>query len=219
VTGSVKFDLEGTAAPERRSEFEAMLLAFGAGRPVVLGASTHAGEEVLIARALREVPGALAVLLPRHAERRRAVADDLARAGFEVVLRSEFAPPSDRADAVFVVDSTGELRDWTAHADLVVIGKSFLARGGQNPAEAIAAKVPVICGSHMENFDPLIGQLRAAGAVRTVERPEELGGAIVDLLGSARDRKAMVQEAGRILARHGGATGRTVELFRALASR
>ena len=62
---------------------------------------------------------------------------------------------------VFLIDSTGELRDWTAHADVVIIGKSFLARGGQNPSEAILANKPVIFGPHMENFEPLAGRLDA----------------------------------------------------------
>ena len=42
VTGSVKFDLEHIAAPKVRADFQHMLDAFGAGRPVVVAASTHA---------------------------------------------------------------------------------------------------------------------------------------------------------------------------------
>lgn len=216
VTGSVKFDPEGTAAPVRRDDIRAMLEAFGEGRAVVLGASTHPGEEVLVARAAASVPGVLPVLVPRHAERRHEVAESLRRGGFEVVLRSAFNAPRDADRAVLVVDSTGELRDWTAHAALVVIGKSFEGRGGQNPSEAIMAGAPVVTGPHMENFEPLIGQLRSAGAVRTAARGEELTGAIADLLKSAGTREDMAGAARRILDGHRGATTRCVERIMAL---
>ncbi len=219
VTGSVKFDADETGAGTKREEFAAMLKAFGGGRPIVLGASTHAGEEAMVARAVRTVPGALAVVLPRHAERRHEVKRDLEQAGFEVVLRSGFRKPEEASGAVFVVDSTGELRDWTAHADVVVIGKSLLGMGGQNPAEAIEAKVPVVCGRSMGNFEPLISQLRAAEAVRTVDDETALGEAIGDVLGHARLRTEMIRDADRILRTHNGATARTLVLLLGLAPR
>ncbi|NIP93548.1 MAG: 3-deoxy-D-manno-octulosonic acid transferase, partial [Akkermansiaceae bacterium] len=217
VTGSVKFDQEGIPPPVTRGEFGVMLNAFGRGRPVVLAASTHPGEEVLVARAAAGVPGVLPVVLPRHAERRREVRRELEQAGFEVVLRSEFREPEDPSRAVLVVDSTGELRDWTAHADLVVIGKSLLARGGQNPVEAIEAGVPVVCGLHMENFEPLISELRTKGGVRTVSSEAGLEDAIAALLGRARERTSMAKRAAAVLTRHRGATARTRELLAELA--
>src|SRR5690606_5411998 len=135
--GSLKFDPGAAQRPARRDEFAAMIEAFGAGRPVVLAASTHAGEDAWIGSAVREASSeALYVTVPRHAERREEVRSELEAAGFEVVLRSSFRRPVEPARACLVVDSTGELRDWTAHADAVVIGKSILGFGGQNPAEA-----------------------------------------------------------------------------------
>lgn len=218
VTGSVKFDPEGAKEPLPRPDFGDMLKEFGAGRPVVLAASTHRGEEVFVAEALKDLPAVLPVLLPRHAERRADVKAELERAGFEVVLRSRFAAPQDLTRAVLVVDSTGELRDWTAHADLVVIGKSLLAQGGQNPTEAIAARVPVVCGPAMQNFEPLITELRDARAVATVQNADELRATVERLLGRARERTAMVEQATAVLVRHEGATARTCALLRRLAS-
>jgi 3-deoxy-D-manno-octulosonic-acid transferase len=181
-----------------------------------MGVSTHDGEEVRMAGALRAHPEFLPVLVPRHAERREVVRAELEAAGFEVVLRSCFAPPRDPMQAVLVVDSTGELRDWTAGADVVVVGKSFLARGGQNPAEAIAAGLPVVCGPHMENFEPLITELRQAGAVRDATM-ETLGEVVTEVLGDARARRTMTEAASAVLARHAGATARTVDLLQQLA--
>ena len=217
VTGSLKFDLEGSGAPRsrQREEFKEMLASFGSGRPVVLAASTHRGEEVLIAEAALAIPGALAVVLPRHAERREAVRTDLERAGHEVVLRSCFKPPTDLGRAVLVVDSTGEQRDWIAHADVVVIGKSFLARGGQNPVEAIAARVPVVCGPHMDNFEPLISELRDAGGIESTST-DALESGIRSVLESVPTRRARSKRALEVLERHRGATVRVIERLRRL---
>ena len=210
VTGSVKFDQAGVAVPRQRKEFVEMVEAFGKGRPVLMAVSTHQGEEARIARAVRGVPGLLPILVPRHAERRDEVRAALEAEGFEVVLRSRYQQPRDALKAVLVIDSTGELRDWTAGADVVVIGKSFLARGGQNPTEAIAAGLPVVCGPHMENFEPLMTQLRAAGAVREARLPT-LGVAVEEVLGNAKLRREMTGAASAILERHRGATARTLE--------
>ncbi len=213
-TGSLKFD-PGGAHPVRRAEFQQMLDFFGENRRVILAASTHTGEDAWIAAAIREAaPDALPVIVPRHAERRIDVRDDLERAGFNVVLRSQFLAPAPTGDHphVFVIDSTGELRDWTAHADVVIIGKSFLAAGGQNPAEAILASKPVIFGPHMENFQPLANHLVAATACIEAHDEKSLRKAITTALDPAH-AEAMTRNASRILQRHEGATQRILALL------
>ena len=216
-TGSLKFDPGSGARPARRPEFQEMLDTFGQDRPVILAASTHPGEDAWIARAIYQArPDALAVIVPRHAERRAEVTAALAGAGFEVSLRSSFpeAAATGEGRQVFVVDSTGELRDWTAHADAVIIGKSFLATGGQNPCEAILAEKPVIFGPHMENFQPLAGRLIASGACISARDSDELASAIVTALEPQKAR-TMTRQATALLAHHDGATRRILALLRA----
>lgn len=213
ATGSLKFDPGSGEPPTRRPEFQQMLDAFGSNRPVVLAASTHAGEDALIAQAIREAnPDALAVIVPRHAERKAEVTADLEKAGFFVKLRSSGLAASDGRRYVFVVDSTGELRDWTAHADVVVIGKSFLSNGGQNPCEAILAGKPVVFGPHMENFQPLANRLIAEGGCISVSDAAGLSQAIPAALNS-HNAQAMTRQASALLALHNGATRRILELL------
>jgi 3-deoxy-D-manno-octulosonic-acid transferase len=210
-TGSLKFDPAGGALPAKRDEFQEMIDAFGKNRRVVLAASTHPGEDAWIATAIREAtPDALPVIVPRHAERRDEVRADLEKAGFDVVLRSAFHPPTE--NALLVVDSTGELRDWTAHADVVVIGKSFLSIGGQNPAEAILARKPLVCGPHMENFEPLASRLAASGGCLIAENQNQLRDAIREALNPAT-AKRMCDSASKVLATHTGATERILDLL------
>lgn len=213
VTGSLKFDPLGMALPARRAEFAAMLEPLAAGRPVVLAASTHAGEEAMIATAIAQA-GGFPLVVPRHAERRGEVREVLEAAGFRVVLRTEGSgrgAAGDRGDCL-VVDTTGELRDWIAHASVVVIGKSFRGGGGQNPAEALLAGVPVVFGPRMENFEPLASELVGEEAARRVAEEglaDALGALLADPAGAAR-----LGEAGRRqLEAHAGAVDRTLEFL------
>jgi 3-deoxy-D-manno-octulosonic-acid transferase len=202
LTGSIKFDPQSSTIPEQRPDFREMLERFGKGRPIILAASTFSGEEALIA----------SVIVPRHAERRHEVSQALDRAGFHVTLRSSFETPLQPENAVFVIDTTGELATWTAHADAVIIGKSFLSTGGQNPAEAILANKPLILGPHMENFQPLVRHLHAAEAALIARNSEEISAAIRRALNPSFSQK-LTQNASAILSSHHGATQRHLKVL------
>jgi 3-deoxy-D-manno-octulosonic-acid transferase len=210
VVGSLKFDTQIGRMPAKRQEFSEMLEACAGEKSVVLAASTHVGEEVIIGRAVRAV-GGFFLCVPRHAERRAEVRAALELEGFEVILRSDFHPPRTPDACCLVVDTTGELSDWTAHADGVVIGKSFLGVGGQNPAEAILASKPLIFGPHMENFQPLASTLVKTGGACRVEGEAELAAALKRHV--VRADEGMARAASQLLARHEGAMGRTLELL------
>ena len=224
VVGSIKFDQRGQApsSPKRVAVFRELLReAFGGEeRRVVLAASTHAGEEQALARMWKEIgpefPGVRLLMAPRHAERRGEVQAAVAACGWSVALRSALGAEggSGVGAEVVVIDSTGELRDWQALAEVVMVGKSFLAKGGQNPAEAIAAGVAVVAGPHMENFAALMKLLGSADGVRQVAGLEALGGALRELLARPEAAQAMAERGRRALARHAGATARTAECVR-----
>lgn len=211
VTGSIKFDVLGDTPAAPRAEFKDLLRTISGGKPVVLAASTHAGEEALIATAVREA-GAFPLIVPRHAERRADVVKDLTAAGFHPVLRTEKKFPAPLPpNLCYVADTTGELRDWTALANVAVIGKSFLARGGQNPVEAIAARVPVVFGPDMTNFADLVTLLNAENSVWQCEK-EELAATLAKILTDKAEASARKERAYRALSVHSGATRRSVEL-------
>ncbi len=215
-TGSVKYDPRGSAAaPEKVAETASLLASAGlARRPIILAASTHAGEErafgEIYARLHRDRPGLGLLVVPRHYERGVEVRDELASIGLVPLLRSQMAGADPGAD-VIVIDSTGELKAWLEHASIVIVGKSFLAHGGQNPAEAVMAGKPVIMGPHMENFRSLVSLLLAAGGAIQVSDLQGLELALVALLDSPV-RQESIATAGRVaLNRHNGATERTAD--------
>lgn len=223
VSGSIKFDQSGQAAssPEQVAAFRALLQqAFGGTLPrVVLAASTHPGEEEALARLWsvirQDFPGVRLLIAPRHAERRSEVSAALTGLGLRPALRSTLpaTAPGAPAPDVLIIDSTGELRHWQALAEVVIIGKSFLAKGGQNPVEAIAAGVPVLTGPHMENFAALMTLLHAADGIRQTTGLEELAKLLPDFLEHPAAAQKMASQGKAALARHAGATQRTAAVL------
>lgn len=133
---------------------------------ILLGASTWPGEEQLLldifCEAKKIQPNTRLILVPRHAERARELEKILLPYNF--CFRTN---PKLNAD-VYVVNTTGELRQFLQLAHFVFVGKSLDPHvGGQTPIEAAAFGKPIVYGPHMENFRVLCKTLEACGgAVR-----------------------------------------------------
>ncbi len=217
LTGSIKFDPLSSTAISQNPVFTEMLAAFGPHRPIVLAASTFPGEEKLIAQAILAADeNALPVIVPRHAERRTEVSAALAKSGFSVTLRSmwseHFQPESSKFPQAFVIDTTGELATWMTHSDAVIIGKSFISNGGQNPAEAIIARKPLILGPYMDNFQPLVRHLLDAGGALAAHDSASITLAIRSAL-DPDIANGLVEKASGILSLHKGATQRHLRVL------
>jgi 3-deoxy-D-manno-octulosonic-acid transferase len=220
VTGSVKFDSE---APREAKDFRPALRALGIpdSAPVLLGGSTFEGEEALLASAFAELrksrPELFLILVPRHFERSSGIAAMLEKSGLSVARRTRPAPGA-RPD-VLLVDTTGELRDWYAHATVVFVGKSLCARGGQNPAEPVAAGVPILFGPNMQNFASLARQFLNNDAAIEIRDGPSLAAAAARLLDDPALRAAMTARAAQCLDIHRGATARTLKALAGILSR
>jgi 3-deoxy-D-manno-octulosonic-acid transferase len=213
--GSIKYDPENTDVDLTTPQ--SVLAGFGLeNRTVLFGGSTHAGEEKILAevfRALRlQFVDLLLVLAPRHTERTAEVQGMLEEASFRVARRSQ-SPAVDPFLECVILDSTGELRDWYGVATLAFVGKSLLARGGQNPAEAILAGKPVLFGPHMENFAVLANSLVAQNGAIQVRSATDLLRAMANLLANPEQREELVKNARAVLDTHRGATARTAQLI------
>lgn len=215
VTGSVKYDPDAATAAPR--DFRHVLDAFGLARTdvILLGGSTHDGEEEILAASLRDLrrdsPALRLLIAPRHVERAGTVAARLRALGWNVALRTD--TPTDSVPDILIINTTGELRDWYACADLVFIGKSLCGFGGQNPVEAILAERPVIFGPHMENFAALAASLVSAGGAVRVADAAELTSEAARLLAADTARRQLAGRGAECLGRHQGATGRTAEMI------
>jgi len=157
-----------------------------ADRPILLAASTHPGEDEIVAEAVEilrgRVPGLLTVIVPRHPERGAVVMEMAKARGIEAARRSRTALPGERTE-LFIADTLGELGTWYAVAPLALIGGSLVRHGGQNPIEAVKLDTGVITGPYHDNFAESYQALAASGGCRVVTGARELASAGAELLG------------------------------------
>ena len=220
-TGSIKYDPENVEVDSTLPRKILRQLNVES-RPILFGGSTHPGEEEILAAIFRELhakfPELFLIVVPRHVERAPEVRRVLEQRGLRVASRTRLSVVDGTVDCL-LIDSTGELRNWYAIATVAFIGKSLTAHGGQNPVEAIMARVPVIFGPNMDNFAGLAISLVARGGALQVDSAATLQSAIVDLLTNSRARETLVANANAVLHEHTGAGARTAKLIVDLASR
>ena len=213
--GNLKYDI---APVEGADAFADGFRARIGERPVWIAASTHADEEaavIAIHRRLRERwPDLLLLWGARHPERFRAVAQQSVEAGWRVATRQLTQWP-DRQDAVFVIDTLGELVPFYGCADVAFVGGSLQDIGGHNLLEPASAGTAVVTGPHLHNFLDIAARMRAAGALRVGKDATGVGDHIAGLLEDDVARKRMAV-AGQALVEEGrGALNRTLDLVAA----
>jgi 3-deoxy-D-manno-octulosonic-acid transferase len=213
----VKFDLDVPQAMiERGAEFRRL---FGAARQVWVAGSTREGEEALLLDAFAADAAdsrALLVIVPRHPQRFDDV-ERLAQArGLATVRRSSGAAVGSDVRVV-IGDSMGEMLAYYAAADVVIMGGSLLAFGGQNLIEACALGRPVIVGPHTYNFaEAADGAIGAGAAVRVADAREALRMAAA-IGADAPRRDEMGEKAREFVAAHRGAVTRLVDWIQSTA--
>jgi 3-deoxy-D-manno-octulosonic-acid transferase len=190
--------------------------------PVFLAASTHEGEEGVVASAWmtlkKDFPNLRLVIAPRHAERRGAVREALKTLGISCRLRSE---GNDLSDEALLLDTTGELGNWYPKATVVFVGKSLptsVNHGGQNMIEPLQAGTPVLIGPHTGNFEPLATHLCEAGAAIRVTDAMEMVAAMRSLLTSREKPASMITAANSVLKPHQGSAKRNCVFVEGLMS-
>lgn len=205
LAGNLKLDLhlEPVLSPDDRTNRRAALgfaPPHGEAAPLVLlGSSTWPGEEAFLIETLTTAHenglDVRLLLVPRHAER----GDDL-----EKLLRSTGLPWSRRStgataapdNAIYLADTTGELRTLTQLADLAFIGKSLPPHTeGQTPIECAAFGVPMVTGPGMSNFRDIVDGLAAAGGCRRANTTGAARDALLQLLREPEARHTLATHA------------------------
>jgi 3-deoxy-D-manno-octulosonic-acid transferase len=190
------------------------------GAPLIVGGSTHAGEEAILAeqflRLRARFPNLFLVLVPRHFERSREVGRELAARGVKFAFRSELMSyevlEPGEIDCL-IVNTTGELKYFYEHATIIFVGKSLTAEGGQNPIEPGALGKAMVFGPNMQNFAEVARSfLQQDGAVQ-VRDAAELEKALGDLLLNEARRAELGRNALKVVHENLGAIERTVDMI------
>jgi 3-deoxy-D-manno-octulosonic-acid transferase len=172
------------ALPVEALQLESLRRRIGR-RPVWVAASTHSGEEEIVADVHRQLSvvrsDLLTVIVPRHPARGDAIAGMLSDRGLRTARRCRGEPITDRTD-IYLADTMGELGLFYAVAGIAFVGGSLVARGGHNPLEAARLDCAVLHGPHVSNCAGTAADLDAAGAAETVSNADELAQAVATLL-------------------------------------
>lgn len=161
-------------APEP-SRNDHAISSWKADRKLLLGASTHESEELMLARAMKHLDPTkyCLILAPRHPDRAAHIRQSLEEMGSLVAQRSraEFPSPSD----IYIADTVGEMDLWYELADRVFLGGSHDARlGGHSPLEPAVWGKHVLMGPEMQNYREISNRLQAEGFASEVSSPEDI---------------------------------------------
>ncbi len=210
VSGNLKFDTPPLQADAGEL---AKLEASIAGRPVWVAASTHEGEEKIVAEAHRLLrtrhPGVLTILAPRHPERGTAIREAIGGSDLIVAQRSRSEPVAAATD-VYLADTLNELGLFYRLAPVAFIGGSLTGNGGHNPIEATRLGATVLHGPDVHNFADLYARIDRACPGRPIADAASLADAVADLISDRQQVAARSAATLAALAPLSGALERTV---------
>jgi len=224
--GSLKYDVAASDALNAAEEKDISTwwnrTGWNGEEMILLGGSTHPGEEEVLVRIYRELreewPKLRLVLAPRHAERGAAIRDMCDRMGLRAVTRTQLAAATaplanGSSPDVLVVNSTGELSSLYKRATLAFVGKSLRGHGGQNFIEAAPVGLAIVVGPNMQNFKVITREFINQQALIQVTDEFELANCLHALFSSDEARRELGQRAQATFKTNLGAARRTAEVI------
>ncbi|MBS0185874.1 MAG: 3-deoxy-D-manno-octulosonic acid transferase [Proteobacteria bacterium] len=174
MPGNLKFS--SPPLPLNPNDF-AHLKALISDRPVWCAASTHIGEEELIADVHKQLrtffPTLLTIIVPRHPERGESIEASLKNQGFMTARRQDRKRLVHKVE-IYIADTVGELGLFYRLCPFVFIGGSLVPKGGHNPIEPALLGCALIWGPHMENFQEIANKFLSHNAACQVKNIKEL---------------------------------------------
>lgn len=210
TTGNLKLDVPAPPADPAKLE---RLTAMTRGRPIIVAASTHPGEDEMLVAAHRSLvgifPQLLTVIVPRHPDRGSQISGMITASGLKPALRSRDELPTATTD-LYVADTMGELGLFYRLSPIVFVGGSLIRHGGQNPIEAIKLGAAIVHGPHVFNFADVYEALDGRGGARQADTQELLVKQLGRLLADPAVRDKMQQAGHGVVEELGGALDRTM---------
>jgi 3-deoxy-D-manno-octulosonic-acid transferase len=192
----------------------AMLAQSLGDRPRFLAASTHPGEEAMIAAAhtsvQRTLPRVCTIIAPRHPHRGPEIAAALAALGHSVAVRSRGELPGPATD-IYLADTIGELGTLYSVTRIAFMGGSLVDKGGQNAIEAVRHDASVLVGPWRSSFVDIYDPLIASGGAVEVHSASDIAREVLAWLEAPEGRDAVAATAMATLDRLSGGLDRTTE--------
>ncbi len=221
VVGNLKYD-SARLEEQRLVEVPFLLrqLAVPPGAHLLVGGSTHRGEEALLAQVYQRLrarfPDLFLVVVPRHHERGKEAGDDIAAQGVKFAYRKDLTSNVQYQPGevqCLLVNTTGELRYFYEYASVVFVGKSLTAKGGQNPIEPALMAKPILFGPNMQNFESVAASLLERRGALQVANAAELEEGIARILSDEKLAKELGRNAEQVVKENLGSIDRTVDMI------
>jgi 3-deoxy-D-manno-octulosonic-acid transferase len=207
VVGSLKEDAPPLAFDKAKL---AELKADTEGRPILLAAQTHPGEDETILPvhdALRQkFSDLLTIIVPRHPAR-----------GAELVQLCASRPCQRRSEggrikretAIYIADTMGELGLFYRLAAFAFIGGTLVPKGGHNPLEPARLHCGVMAGPHTFNSQSAFDAVLRSQGIGRVTSSAEIVALAEQLLSDPARARALGDAAAAGAASLGGAVEKT----------
>lgn len=215
LEGNSKYDAPSTPVPTQLPTFDAgrIWIAASTVGPNEAGSiERHSvDEDDLVLDTFEalssEFADLLLILAPRQPQRFPVVARKLEQRGIRYARRTNLPGQLD-LPAVLLLDTVGELASAFTLGPVAFVGGSIAPRGGHNILEPAAAGVAIVVGPHMQNFEAIAQDFRAAGALVEIESAGELTPAIRRLLTDPDHAAEFGRRAREVVRRNQGASSR-----------
>ena len=174
------------------------------GREILLAASTHEGEDELIAEVYYHLKKhnekLLLIIAPRHPIRGKKIKEMIEdKLALKVAIRSINEKITENTD-VYIADTIGELSYFYSIAPIAIVGGSFVPVGGHNIIEPAKLGCAIVMGPHYFNFQEICDEFAKKNAAEFVRNKEECIKAIEMLLKDPKQLKSHTENATKIVA-------------------
>lgn len=210
--GNLKYDTALYSASGRNQPVSFSLPAY---EYLLVAGSTHEGEEKILLQSYRqlkeEFPHLYLIVAPRNIERGKDIQSLAAKMDLMANRRSRI---NAGGKDLFILDSIGELNSVYSHADIAFVGGSLVKKGGHNPIEPAIYAIPVIYGTHMEDFSEISQALLLAEGALMVQDQSELTEALQKVLSDTQLLNKMGDAARTCISSQQGVIERHIRLIK-----
>lgn len=219
VTGNLKFDEEYPRLSPAEIALWREHLGIRSGQLVLTVGSTHDPEESIIVPILKKLwaegVDLKVLLVPRHPERFKTVAQLLHQEGISFIPYTQLSNKSGEEQLV-LVDAMGILRNCYQLCDLALVGGSFTDKvGGHNILEPCWYGKPVFFGPHMHSQLEFVELIKQYEAGEQIERAQ-LFSTLEFYIRHIDERTAMGKKGERLVANLKSATQETLNALNKL---
>jgi 3-deoxy-D-manno-octulosonic-acid transferase len=148
----------------------------------IMLASTHENEEEIIIKSLYSIIRQNKIKLfiaPRHPSRALEIKKILNKYNFKFSLENKIKNYSN--DAI-IINSFGNLQKYFNKSEIVILGGSFVSKGGHNPLEPASHGCAIISGNNVYNWNNIFNEMVENQACIMVSNTKELENKIRSLI-------------------------------------